>query len=181
MKLHRIRTPYSPDTDCVLPYKAIRSPYRGNTGSVFGGVSRCVKEQYKQKHKQDIIMLWLHTGQYTQGWKFLQHLLQNHYCVRRDILQSHWSGLFGWNKFHSVYISSLLLIRAEQYLYWYKLSPPHLWPSLQFISLPWNCHTNTDKNKPYTSSSCLSYSVSVTFEQAFTATLWEYMYSAKNP
>ena len=33
--------PYSPDMDCVLPYKAIRSPYRENTGSVFGGGSRC--------------------------------------------------------------------------------------------------------------------------------------------
>ena len=41
MKLHRIRTAYSSDTDCVLPYKAIRSPYRENTGSVFGGVSCC--------------------------------------------------------------------------------------------------------------------------------------------
>ena len=29
-------------TDCELNYKAIRSPYRENTGSVFGGVSRCV-------------------------------------------------------------------------------------------------------------------------------------------
>ena len=34
--------PYSPDTDCVLPYKPIHSRYRENTGSVFGGVSRCV-------------------------------------------------------------------------------------------------------------------------------------------
>ena len=41
MKLHRIRTPYSPDTDRVLPYKAIRNPYRENTGCVFGGVSHC--------------------------------------------------------------------------------------------------------------------------------------------
>ena len=41
VKLHRIQTPYSPDTDCVLSYKAIRSPYWENTGSIFGGVSRC--------------------------------------------------------------------------------------------------------------------------------------------
>ena len=43
VKLHRIRTPYSPDTDSVLPYKAKRSPYRENTYSVFGEISRTIK------------------------------------------------------------------------------------------------------------------------------------------
>ena len=40
VKVHWVRTTYSPDTDCVLPYKAIRSPYLKNTGSSFGRLSR---------------------------------------------------------------------------------------------------------------------------------------------